>query len=167
MIMWCGVLTVEIEHVDVATLEKLERLGVDCQPKASTIRIIQDKYLQKVHFSQHAIPLPRFMQIDNLESAKRAGNLFGYPLMIKSRRLAYDGRGNAVANSEEELSSAVYALRGHDRSLYVEQWAPFVKELSVIVGRGRDNSIVCYLAVETIHRQGRRQSARCGFGRTQ
>lgn len=37
----CGVLTVEIEHVDVDTLEKLERQGVDCQPKASTIRIIQ------------------------------------------------------------------------------------------------------------------------------
>lgn len=37
----CGVLTVEIEHVDVATLEKLEQQGVDCQPKASTVRIIQ------------------------------------------------------------------------------------------------------------------------------
>lgn len=37
----CGVLTVEIEHVDVATLEMLEQQGVDCQPKASTIRIIQ------------------------------------------------------------------------------------------------------------------------------
>lgn len=40
-IVRCGVLTVEIEHVDAATLEKLEQQGVDCQPKASTIRIIQ------------------------------------------------------------------------------------------------------------------------------
>ncbi|KAG5575067.1 hypothetical protein H5410_055201 [Solanum commersonii] len=148
----CGVLTVEIEHVDVATLEKLEQQGVDCQPKASTIRIIQDKYLQKVHFSRHGIPLPKFMQIDNLESARRVGDMFGYPLMIKSRRLAYDGRGNAVAKSEEQLSSAVNALGGYDRGLYVEQWAPFVKELSVIVARGRDNLIACYPAVETIHR---------------
>ena len=46
-------------------------------------------------------------QIDDLESAKRAGDLFGYPLMIKSKRLAYDGRGNAVAKSEAELTSAV------------------------------------------------------------
>ena len=37
----CGVLTVEIEHVDAETLERLERQGIDCQPKASTIRIIQ------------------------------------------------------------------------------------------------------------------------------
>ncbi|CAL0316611.1 unnamed protein product [Lupinus luteus] len=148
----CGVLTVEIEHVNVATLEKLEKQGVDCQPKASTIRIIQDKYLQKVHFSQHGIPLPEFMQIDDLEGAKKAGELFGYPLMIKSRRLAYDGRGNAVAKSEEELPSAVDALGGFHRGLYVEKWAPFVKELAVIVVRGRDNSISCYPVVETIHR---------------
>lgn len=46
-------------------------------------------------------------QIDDLDSAKRAGDLFNYPLMIKSKRLAYDGRGNAVANGEEKLSSAV------------------------------------------------------------
>ncbi|KAK7842867.1 phosphoribosylaminoimidazole carboxylase [Quercus suber] len=146
----CDVLTVEIEHVDVATMEMLEQQGVDCQPNASTIRIIQDKYLQKVHFSRHAIPLPEFMQIDDLEGAKRAGELFRYPLMIKSKRLAYDGRGNAVAHSEEELSSAV---AGFDCGLYVEKWAPFVKELAVIVARGRDNSILCYPVVETIHKE--------------
>ncbi|XP_028063681.1 phosphoribosylaminoimidazole carboxylase, chloroplastic isoform X2 [Camellia sinensis] len=92
-------------------------------------------------------------QVDDFESAKRAGELFGYPLMIKSRRLAYDGRGNAVAKSEEEISSAVNVLGGYDRALYVEKWAPFVKELAVIVARGQDNSILCYPVVETIHRE--------------
>ncbi|KAL0555785.1 hypothetical protein IC582_004283 [Cucumis melo] len=147
----CDVLTVEIEHVDVATLEILEQQGVDCQPRASTIRIIQDKYLQKVHFSQHGIPLPEFMQIGDLEDAKKAGVIFGYPLMIKSKRLAYDGRGNAVAKSMEELSSAISG--GFERGLYVEKWAPFVKELSVVIARGRDNSMACYPVVETIHKQ--------------
>ncbi|KAJ6883820.1 phosphoribosylaminoimidazole carboxylase [Populus alba x Populus x berolinensis] len=149
----CAVLTVDIEHVDVATMEKLEQQGVDCQPKASTIRIIQDKYLQKVHFSRQGIPLPDFMQIDDLEGAKWAGDLFGYPLMLKSRRLAYDGRGNAVAKNEVELTSAVNALGGFAHDLYVEKWTPFVKELAVIVGRGRDNSISCYPVVETIHKE--------------
>ncbi|KAE9463222.1 hypothetical protein C3L33_04871, partial [Rhododendron williamsianum] len=74
------VLTFEIEHVNVETLEKLEQRGLDVQPKASTIRIIQ---------------------------CQEAGDLFGYPFMIKSKRLAYDGRGNAVAKREEEISSAV------------------------------------------------------------
>ncbi|KAL7585152.1 hypothetical protein Lser_V15G46270 [Lactuca serriola] len=149
----CGILTVEIEHVDADTLEKLEKQGVDCQPKASTIRIIQDKFLQKVHFSRHGIPLPKFIQIEDEESAKRAGEQFGYPLMVKSRRLAYDGRGNAVAKSEEVLTSAINALGGFGHGLYVEQWAPFVKELAVIVARGRDKSISCYPVVETVHRE--------------
>lgn len=48
-----------------------------------------------------------FEQIDDHEGAKKVGELFGYPLMIKSRRLAYDGRGNFVVKSEEELPSAV------------------------------------------------------------
>lgn len=46
-------------------------------------------------------------QIKDVEGARKAGDLFGYPLMVKSKRLAYDGRGNAVAKSEEELSSAI------------------------------------------------------------
>ncbi|XP_057536791.1 phosphoribosylaminoimidazole carboxylase, chloroplastic-like isoform X1 [Amaranthus tricolor] len=149
----CDVLTVEIEHVDVATLDKLERQGVECQPNASTIRIIQDKYLQKLHFSKSGIPLPEFREIHNFESAKRAGELYGYPLMIKSKRLAYDGRGNAVAKSDEDIPSAVTALGGYERGLYVEKWAPFVKELAVIVARGRENSILCYPVVETIHKE--------------
>ncbi|CAN6480126.1 unnamed protein product [Victoria cruziana] len=148
----CGVLTIEIEHVDVATLEKLEQEGVDCQPRASTIRIIQDKYLQKVHFLKHGIPLPDFMEINNSEDSTRAGEIFGYPLVIKSKRLAYDGRGNAVAHKKDDLVSAVSALGGYGRGLYAEKFVKFVKELSVIVARGRDGSCSCFPVVETIHR---------------
>lgn len=100
---------------------------------------LQDKYLQKVHFSQHGIPLPDFVQvgntviltsgindkkvmrililliflskqIDDLTTLEKAGDLFGYPLMIKSKRLAYDGRGNAVAYNKEELPSVVTCM---------------------------------------------------------
>ncbi|CAD6240310.1 unnamed protein product [Miscanthus lutarioriparius] len=149
----CGVLTVEIEHVDAATLERLGKQGVDCEPKASTIMIIQDKYRQKRHFSKCGIPLPDFMEVDTLHSIEEAGEKFGYPLMVKSKRLAYDGRGNAVAKNKEELSSVVASLGGFEHGLYVERWTPFVKELSVIVARSRDSSAVCYPVVETIHKE--------------
>ncbi|URE48509.1 hypothetical protein MUK42_14268 [Musa troglodytarum] len=150
----CGVLTVEIEHVDAVTLEKLELQGIDCQPKASTIRIIQDKYLQKVHFSQQGIPLPDFMEIDNLANTEKAGELFGYPLMIKSKRLAYDGRGNAVAHTKAELPSVVAALGGFDHGLYVERWTPFVKlilDLSVVLYSFEfAGAIICFLRQSTL-----------------
>ncbi|KAI8007400.1 hypothetical protein LOK49_LG07G03418 [Camellia lanceoleosa] len=51
------------------------------------------------------------------------------------------------------LSLSEDLLGGYDHALYVEKWAPFVKELAVIVARGRDNSIPCYPVVETIHRE--------------
>ncbi|WVZ72698.1 hypothetical protein U9M48_021117 [Paspalum notatum var. saurae] len=149
----CDVLTVEIEHVDAATLEKLEAQGVDCEPKASTISIIQDKYRQKTHFSNFGIPLPDFVEVDTLHSIEKAGEMFGYPLMVKSKRLAYDGRGNAVAHNKEDLSSVVASLGGFEHGLYVERFTTFVKELSVIVARSRDGSTVCYPVVETIHRE--------------
>uniref|UniRef100_A0A0E0FHX2 phosphoribosylaminoimidazole carboxylase n=1 Tax=Oryza nivara TaxID=4536 RepID=A0A0E0FHX2_ORYNI len=148
----CGVLTVEIEHVDAVTLEKLEKQGIDCEPKASTIMIIQDKYRQKTHFSKFGIPLPDFVEVDTLSSIEKAGEMFGYPLMVKSKRLAYDGRGNAVAHDKKELSSVVASLGGFEHGLYVERWTSFVKELSVIVARSRDGSTVCYPVVETIHK---------------
>ncbi|KAL5222000.1 hypothetical protein ABZP36_026713 [Zizania latifolia] len=148
----CGVLTVEIEHVDAVTLAKLEKQGIDCEPKASTIMIIQDKYRQKTHFSNFGIPLPDFVEVDTLSSIEKAGEMFGYPLMVKSKRLAYDGRGNAVAHDEKELSSVVASLGGFEHGLYVERWTSFVKELSVIVARSRDGSTVCYPVVETIHK---------------
>ncbi|CAO2199436.1 unnamed protein product [Urochloa humidicola] len=72
--------------------------------------------------------------------------------MVKSKRNAYDGRGNAVAQKKEELSSVVASLGGFEHGLYVERWTPFVKELSVIVARSRDGSTVCYPVVETIHK---------------
>ncbi|GBG71530.1 hypothetical protein CBR_g8948 [Chara braunii] len=148
----CNVLTVEIEHVDVDSLDALAAEGVDVEPKPSTIRTIQDKYLQKVHFSKHGVPLPEFLRLTDRASAVEAGQQFGYPLMIKTRRLAYDGRGNAVARTEKDLDSAISSLGGYERGLYAEKWAPFEKELAVMVARGRDGTLRSYPVVETTHK---------------
>ncbi|CAM6127870.1 unnamed protein product [Calypogeia fissa] len=148
----CGVLTVEIEHVDVETLEALASEGADVEPKPFTIRTIQDKYLQKVHFRNNGVALPDFMKIDNAEGAQRAGRAFGYPLMLKSRLLAYDGRGNAVVRSEDDFLRAVSLLGGYERGLYAEKWAPFVKELAIMVARGRDGTVRSFPVVETTHK---------------
>ncbi len=51
---------VEIEHVDADALENVAKKGMKVEPSPWTIRTIQDKFLQKQHFSQHGIPLPRF-----------------------------------------------------------------------------------------------------------
>lgn len=75
---------------------------------------------------------------------------WGYPIMVKARRLAYDGRGNFPVHAAADIASAVHALAPKG-GLYVEEWVPFVRELAVIVAR---NSHGChaYPAVQTIQR---------------
>lgn len=51
------------------------------------------------------------------------------------RSLAYDGRGNAVVKSAEDIDAAVASLGGFEQGLYAEKWCPFVKELAVMVVR--------------------------------
>lgn len=68
------------------------------------------------------------------------------------RRLAYDGRGNFVVKTAADLARGAAALGGYGHGLYAERWAPFVKELAVMVVRSRDGSVASYPVVETIHR---------------
>ena len=98
----------------------------------------------------HGVVLPEFMKIDSLSFVLDAGKISGYPFLLKSRHLAYEERGNAVAKSEEVLPVAIAALGGV--YIYVEKWAPFVKELAVIVARGRNACICSFPVVEITHK---------------
>lgn len=98
----CDVVTMEIEHVSVPALEELERAGVNVQPSAGTIRIIQDKLLQKNHFQASGVALGEYRDCPDVASVEEAARDFGLPLMLKSRKEGYDGRGNAVLREEAD-----------------------------------------------------------------
>jgi phosphoribosylaminoimidazole carboxylase len=167
------VLTVEIEHVDTHTLEDLEAGDelasdwrrarvpkVDVQPHWETIRIIQDKFDQKEFLIKRDIPTARSVAVaetGNEDDATKAIQEIGnYPVMLKARKEAYDGRGNFVVKSESQISEAIKALGG--RNLYIEEWADFQMELAVMVVKTKEQDSAsweqCTLAfpvVETIH----------------
>jgi phosphoribosylaminoimidazole carboxylase len=147
------VLTVEIEHVDVDALEELQETYKDLaiHPSPGTIRIIQDKFQQKCYLSTHSCPVSEFMEINStLESIQAAVEKLGLPLMLKSRTLAYDGRGNFALRDLSQAQDALQCLR--DRPLYAEKWVPFVMEIAVMVVRATSGEIRSYPAVETIHK---------------
>ena len=159
------VLTIEIEHVNADALAAMEQEGHTVHPNSATIRLIQDKYLQKQHFSAHAVPLPEFLDIPTVHAARDAGARFGYPYMLKNKKFAYDGKGNAVVHSEADIMPAIERLTGSSSSgkssstrgkdpliggeLYAEKWVPFTKELAVMVARTA-TGVVSYPVVETI-----------------
>jgi phosphoribosylaminoimidazole carboxylase len=146
------ILTVEIEHVNADVLEKLQSsLALGVQPSPSTIRIIQDKFNQKQHLQVRGLPVAPFLQIDpTIDSINHASQRLGLPLMLKSRTLAYDGRGNYVVRSLSQASEALNALK--NKPLYCEKWVPFVKEIAVMVVRSTSGEVRSYPAVETIHK---------------
>ncbi|KAJ7075760.1 hypothetical protein B0H15DRAFT_970294, partial [Mycena belliarum] len=129
------ILTVEIEHVDADALADIQ---CETQPSPGTIKLIQDKLAQKSHLQSRGCPISDFMPIDStIESICAAAKDLGLPLMLKSRTLAYDGRGNFVLRELSQAEEALTALG--DRPLYAEKWVPFTHEIAVMV----DN--VCHL----------------------
>lgn len=147
----CDVVTVEIEHIDVAALRALEKAGVDVQPCSNTLAIIQDKFAQKEHFKSAGVPLGAFQSVESEEQLAAVAQEFGFPLMLKSRRMAYDGKGNAVAKTAADVKEAVAKLGGFEKGLYCEKWVPFERELAVMVVRARDGETRAYPVTETEH----------------
>ncbi|KAG7448010.1 phosphoribosylaminoimidazole carboxylase [Guyanagaster necrorhizus] len=149
------VLTVEIEHVDVGALEGLVaatngRLTI--QPSPRTIRIVQDKFRQKEHLRDCGSPVSAFREVQSsVEAIVAASMELGLPLMLKSRTLAYDGRGNYVLRNLADADDALAVLGG--RPLYAEKWVPFIEEIAVMVVRSADGMVRSYPAVETVHKE--------------
>ncbi|KAH9065144.1 Phosphoribosylaminoimidazole carboxylase [Lactarius deliciosus] len=146
------VLTVEIEHVNVDVLEEVQNShGVEVHPNPSAIRIIQDKFRQKEHLLSLSIPIAEFLPVDSTDQAiTSVAGVLGLPLMLKSRTLAYDGRGNYVLRELSQIQDALNALGG--RPLYAEKWVSFVKEIAVMVVRTATGDTFSYPVVETVHK---------------
>ncbi|KAF2435227.1 phosphoribosylamidoimidazole-succinocarboxamidesynthase [Tothia fuscella] len=147
------VLTIEIEHVDADILREIEESGTPVHPSWSTIKTIQDKYEQKLHLRERGVAVADALPLssDSEEELGSVGRQLGYPFMLKSRKDAYDGRGNFPVRSAEDIPAAIEALgkRGAN-SLYAEKWASFTMELAVMVVQTKDGTLA-FPAVETVH----------------
>ena len=153
----CDILTLEVEHVNAEVLEELHQAGVPVQPLPFVVKLIQDKYVQKVHLQKHGVPLPDFEKVETEADLHSIGERFGYPMMLKSRYGAYDGKGNAVVPNAQGITAAFEKLGGNvGKKLYVEKWAPFKMELAVMVARGVDETMNVtmrtYPVVHTVQR---------------
>jgi phosphoribosylaminoimidazole carboxylase len=127
-----NIITIEIEHVNVDVLLELKKNGIKIRPDPLGIQIIQDKYLQKINMNKNNIPLGDFMEF-KIDEEENIGNKFGYPLLLKKKREAYDGKGNIVIENIEDFKKNIKSLKNVSKSLYVEKFVPFVKELAVMV----------------------------------
>jgi 5-(carboxyamino)imidazole ribonucleotide synthase len=143
------VVTFEFENVSAAGLDVLASLK-PVYPSPSVLRISQDRFSEKGYINGAGLPTAAWMQVDSREDLDRAVKLLGFPAVLKTTRLGYDGRGQATLRTPDELDAAWEKLA--PKPLILEAFVDFACEISVIVARGADGSIVTFDAVENRHR---------------
>ncbi|HEY0973041.1 MAG TPA: 5-(carboxyamino)imidazole ribonucleotide synthase [Solimonas sp.] len=145
------VATYEFENVPAKTAEFVAgRIPLLPAPVALTVG--QDRLSEKQLFDQLKIPVPRYMPVATREALELAVRNIGLPAVLKTRRLGYDGKGQAVLRQIEDLDAAWAKLGG--QPLILEAFVAFQREISCLAVRGKQGELAFYPVVENVHRDG-------------
>jgi 5-(carboxyamino)imidazole ribonucleotide synthase len=152
--------TYEFENVPVAAARFLaERVPVFPPPDA--LEIAQDRLREKQLFQKLGIPATEFSAVANPEALDAAVKKIGLPAILKTCRMGYDGKGQWILRTAEDVARAKSRLPvegsavAHDGPPFIlERFVPFTRELSVLAVRGRTGETAVYPLVENHHRDG-------------
>ena len=136
------VLTFEIELVNLDALEKLESEGVKVFPSPKTLRLIQNKGVQKDFYSKNNIPTSPYQRFENLEALISDIQNLKLPFVWKCTEFGYDGTGVKIIRTLSDLDNLPNV------ESISEELIPFKNELSVIVCRNVSGEIRTYPVVE-------------------
>lgn len=145
----CDIITLENEFIEPKRLAFLENLGKTVLPSSKTISLIQDKFIQKTVFRNAGIAVPDFVEVNLIDDYEKIKETLGVPFVLKSKKLGYDGYGNAVIKSKEDFIEGYKKLYPRCNALYAEKFVNFTKELAVSVVKNSYESLT-YPVVETI-----------------
>ncbi len=145
------VITYEFENVPVAALQELGET-VPIYPPLQALRQAQDRLDEKRLFERLKIPLPAYRAVDSSTDLVAAAESLGLPLVLKTRRLGYDGKGQCVIHSASDIEAAWHALGGS--ALIAEQWVPFDYEVSSIGVRSSGGETGIYALSQNTHVNG-------------
>jgi len=133
-------ITVEIEHVSIPALKRLQNEGVKVFPQPELLEIVQDKGLQKEFYREKGIPTADFRLIESKEDLKHHVDFL--PFAQKLRKGGYDGKGVQIIRTEADFDKALNAPS------VLEKFVPFEKELAVIAARNTKGETTEFPAVE-------------------
>ncbi len=145
------VITYEFENVPVDSAKRLsERVPVYPPPMA--LEVAQDRLVEKETFRELGIGTAPYRRVDTREELDRALVELGMPAVLKTRRLGYDGKGQAVIEDPDSAAAAWDRLGG--RPLILESFVDFERELSCLAVRSRSGELRVYPLVENAHTDG-------------
>jgi 5-(carboxyamino)imidazole ribonucleotide synthase len=143
--------TYEFENVPVqAARFLLERVPVYPPPKA--LETAQDRLNEKELFRRLGIATTEFAKVDSPSELEAALQRIGLPAVLKTRRMGYDGKGQWLLRSRDEVSKLLRDFPGSP--LLLEKFVPFARELSILAVRSRTGETAFYPLIENHHRAG-------------
>lgn len=146
----CDAITTEFENVPAAALQRLAHSRL-VAPAGASVAICQDRADEKAHFGAAGVPCAPYAVIRS-ESDLQAVDAALLPGILKTARMGYDGKGQLRVKTREELARAWDELK--HVPCVLEQMLPLALELSVLVARGRDGTIVQFPVQQNLHREG-------------
>ena len=140
----CDLVTFEIEHVNIEALEKLESEGTKVYPSSKTLKIIQNKNLQKQFFIDNNIPTSDFWYFKSPKDFKNSfhKNQISFPCVWKKTKFGYDGYGVKIIKSIKQIDNLP------NEEFIIEELIPFEKELATTIVRNNSGDIQIFPLVQ-------------------
>ncbi|MEL4505209.1 5-(carboxyamino)imidazole ribonucleotide synthase [Luteococcus sp. H138] len=162
----CDVVTFDHEHVPTALLHEIEELGVSVRPGPEALVHAQDKAVMRRRMAELGAPNPEFEVCEDRDALIAFGERIGWPVIAKTSRGGYDGKGVWKIDGPEQAQEPFDALAQEattvdggviDRSgtvIVAEEFVDFARELSALVCRSPQGQAVAYPISETVQRDG-------------
>ena len=163
------VFTLEFENTPTATVQQLANLSKSGSkqgmfPPTIALDIAQDRLKEKQMFNSLDIATVPFVSVSSEAELQQACNALGLPIVLKTSRGGYDGKGQFVIRQDSEIKAAWQELKDAvtgkgtltqtPAPLIAEGFIHFSRELSIIAARGQNGQVRCYDLVENHHHQG-------------
>lgn len=145
------VITYEFENIPTATLDLLESLR-PVRPGRRALAVSQDRLVEKNFLTGLGLKTAPYADVPDAAALEAALARIGAPAILKTRRLGYDGKGQARIMSLAEAPAALAAMGGAEAIL--EGFVTFSHEVSVIVARGVTGEVACFDPGENVHEDG-------------
>ena len=147
------VVTLEWENADVATVREMERIA-PVRPGPRVLEVAQHRVREKDEARRLGVLTADYRPVETRGELHAALREIGAPAVLKTARMGYDGKGQAVIRSMDEADAAFDAVASEGVEMILEAFVRFTMEISVVVARGLDGRTACFPVAENVHRGG-------------
>ena len=160
----CRVVTYEFENIPVASARAVESICA-LAPNSKALETSQDRLVEKNFINSAGLQTAGFQPVSTTQQLHEAINQLSLPLILKTRRLGYDGKGQIVLKGENLLESEGEISAMLEAECIVEKLVDFKCEISIIAARGNEGKTVCYDPARNTHVRGMlsRSQVPCGL----